>query len=122
MKRKLIFGFALLFIIAAVRPCTTGLADGSAHPRGRCLLWKNRDSSHRNNEVVFLDHGEFKLIGVINVVANSTTYYGGPFSVAAAFGGQLPDHWGIVVQNESGATLDGSVGSAYYQGVKAQMT
>jgi hypothetical protein len=60
-----------------------------------------------------------RLIGVINVVANSTTYEGGPFSVRAAFGGVLPDHWGIVIENKSGATLDASVGSAWYQGINA---
>ena len=61
-----------------------------------------------------------RLIGVINAVATSTTYVGGPFSVAAAFGGVLPDHWGIVVVNFTGQTLDASVGSAWYQGVLAQ--
>lgn len=59
-----------------------------------------------------------KLIGIINVVANAVTYVGGPFSVAAAFGGVLPDHWGIVVENKTGATLDASVGSAWYQGLQ----
>jgi hypothetical protein len=62
-----------------------------------------------------------RLIGVVNCVANSTVYLGGPFSVAAAFGGVLPDHWGIVVENQTGATLDASVGSAWYQGVQAQI-
>lgn len=58
-----------------------------------------------------------RLIGIINVVANSVIYDGGPFSVAQAFGGILPDHWGIVVENKSGATLDAATGSAWYQGV-----
>lgn len=58
-----------------------------------------------------------RLIGRINVVADSVTYDGGPFSVAAAFGGVLPDHWGIVVDNQSGHALDASVGSAWYQGI-----
>jgi hypothetical protein len=62
-----------------------------------------------------------RLIGIINVVANSSTYVGGPFSVAAAFGGILPDHWGIVVDNETAGTLDASVGSAWYQGVQQQV-
>ncbi len=62
-----------------------------------------------------------RLIGVINAVATSTTYVGGPFSVAAAFGGVLPDHWGIFVVNFTGQTLDASVGSAWYQGVQAQV-
>lgn len=62
-----------------------------------------------------------RLIGVVNCVANSTTYVGGPFSVAQAFGGQLPDHWGIVVENKTGGTLDASIGSAWYQGVLNQV-
>lgn len=61
-----------------------------------------------------------RIIGVVNVVANATTYNAGPFSVASAFNGVLPDHWGIIVQNSSGATLDASVGSSWYQGVEAQ--
>lgn len=61
------------------------------------------------------------LIGVINVVANAVTYVGGPFSVAQGFGGVLPDHWAIVVENKSGATLDASIGSAWYQGVQQQV-
>ena len=58
-----------------------------------------------------------KLIGILNVVANSTTYHSNPFSVAAAFGGVLPQKWVIIVQNESGATLASSGNSAQYQGV-----
>lgn len=58
-----------------------------------------------------------RLIGTVNMVANSTTYVAGPFSVAQAFGGVLPDHWGIVVDNESGSAFDGTVASAFYQGV-----
>jgi hypothetical protein len=45
-------------------------------------------------------------IGSINVVANATTYYGGPFSIAQAFGGTLPPKWGIIIENQSGGTLD----------------
>lgn len=63
-----------------------------------------------------------KLIGVINAVANGTTYNAGPFSVAAAFGGVLPDHWGIVVQNNTAATLDATGGNfaVVYQGIQLQ--
>lgn len=64
-----------------------------------------------------------KLIGVLNVVANATTYKSSPFSVAAAFG-VLPDHWGIVIENKTGATLDATGGNhaAFYQGVYQQYT
>lgn|SRR5487761_500151 len=61
-----------------------------------------------------------RLIGTLNVVANSVTYVSEPLSVAAAFGGVLPEKWGIVVENQSGATLDAAVGACYYQGVEAQ--
>jgi hypothetical protein len=61
-----------------------------------------------------------RLIGSFNMVANSTTYAAGPFPVSAAFGNVLPDHWGIIVENKSGATFDASTASAWYQGVAAQ--
>jgi hypothetical protein len=63
-----------------------------------------------------------RLIGVINVVANATTYKSGPFSVAAAFGGVLPEKWGIIIENKSGAALDATEGNhaKFYQGVLAQ--
>jgi hypothetical protein len=62
-----------------------------------------------------------KVLGIINAVANASIYVSNPLSVAAAFGGKLPDHWGIVVENQSGATLDGSVGSSWYQGIQASI-
>lgn len=63
-----------------------------------------------------------KLIGRLNVVANSTTYKSEPFSVAAAFGGVLPDHWGIIIENQSGGTLDSTEGNhlKLYQGIQVQ--
>ena len=62
------------------------------------------------------------LIGVLNCVANATTYKSPPFSVAAAFGGQLPDHWGIIIVNSTGAALDSTAGShsIKYQGIQVQ--
>lgn len=62
-----------------------------------------------------------RLIGIINAVANSTTYEGGPMAVEPAFGGILPDHWGIIIENQTGAALDGSVASAWYQGYSNQV-
>ena len=61
-----------------------------------------------------------RLIGVITANANGSTYNGGPMSVAAAFGGILPDHWGIVVENKTGASLDAATGAAWYQGYQQQ--
>jgi hypothetical protein len=61
-----------------------------------------------------------RLIGTLNMVANAVTYVSEPFSVAAAFGGVLPEKWGIFVENQSGGTFDGTTAFAYYQGVYAQ--
>jgi hypothetical protein len=66
------------------------------------------------------DPTQLRLIGVINLLAQSTTYKGGPFSVAAAFGGVLPPYWGIVVRNYSGIALAASGHAANWRGVLAQ--
>lgn len=61
------------------------------------------------------------LIGIVTMVANATTYVSTMMSVASAFNGSLPDHWGIIVTNNSGGTLDATGGShvVIYQGVYA---
>lgn len=61
-------------------------------------------------------------IGRMSTPTVSTTYTSEPLSVANAFGGKLPTSWGIVVENQSGNTLDASVGSAWYQGTLGQYT
>jgi hypothetical protein len=45
-------------------------------------------------------------------------------SVAAAFGVVLPDHWGIVIESESGGALDTAEANhaKFYQGVYATLT
>lgn len=62
------------------------------------------------------------LVDTIATPEASTTYISNPRSVAAAFGGVLPAHWGIVVQNQSGATLDATAGNHFveYQTVNLQ--
>lgn len=65
-----------------------------------------------------------RLIGIVNMAANATTYYGGPFSVASGFGGTVPKYWSLVVQNSTGGTLDATGGShaVAMQGVTNQYT
>jgi hypothetical protein len=64
-----------------------------------------------------------RLIGVLNVVANATTYSSEPMSVAAAFGGILPQKWGIIIENKTGAALDSTEGShaKLYQEIFGQL-
>jgi len=68
------------------------------------------------------DPTQLRLIGVINAVAQSTTYKGGPFSVASAFGGVLPPSWGIVVRNYTGIALTGTEGNHGYTFVGVSAT
>lgn len=64
---------------------------------------------------------QLRLLGAINVAAINTTYKGGPWSVAACFGGRLPEKWGIVVQNDCGTALSATEGDHdwWYQGIYA---
>lgn len=50
----------------------------------------------------------------------SATTLGGPFSIASAFGGLMPQEWMIVVENTSGVSLQTSANehSIIYQGLK----
>jgi len=63
-------------------------------------------------------------IGSIAVSANATEYKSAVLSVAAAFGGSLPERWGIAILNLTGATLDATGGNffAKWQGVAASYT
>ena len=70
--------------------------------------------------ITMVDPTNLRLIGVINAVAQSTTYTGGPFSVATAFGGVLPERWGIVVRNFTGIALTATEANhaVRYQGIE----
>lgn len=57
-------------------------------------------------------------LGFVNVDAQNETFESDVFSVASAFGGVLPQKWGIIVLNQVGRALGAS--SAFYQGVMAQ--
>lgn len=50
-------------------------------------------------------------LGVMETNANSTTYYGGPWSVAQAFGGVMPSAWGVIVKNSCGSTFSATGGN-----------
>jgi hypothetical protein len=70
------------------------------------------------------DPTQLRLIGVVNIAAINTTYKGGPWAVAPAFGGILPQYWGIVVRNYCGTALHATEGNhdAKYSGVYQTVT
>ena len=45
--------------------CTVGVACGRATPDGRPLLWKTRDTSAKNNEVVYFTDGQYKYLALV---------------------------------------------------------
>jgi hypothetical protein len=87
-----------------------GTTDGSNYSEGV----SGSDASFTINNPSGL-----KMIGVIPMPTGGITYNGGPYSVAQAFGGVLPEKWGIVVVNYSGLALASSGCSANYQGASA---
>jgi hypothetical protein len=60
-----------------------------------------------------------KLIGQVPYTTQNEVMIGGPFSVAAAFGGVLPQKWGLVLINHTGAAINSSGNSVKYQPVYA---
>ncbi len=64
------------------------------------------------------------LIGQVKVTATSDfSYEFGPFSVAAAFDGILPEDWTIIIENDTGASLNSTGGNHVinFQGVEGQV-
>jgi hypothetical protein len=71
-----------------------------------------------------LDPTDLTLVRVLPCPTSSIKMSFGPYSIAQAFGGVLPDHWGIVIFNDTGAAFSATAGNnkAWYQGVQAQYT
>jgi hypothetical protein len=61
-----------------------------------------------------------RLIGAVYAPTQNKVYESDLMSVASAFGGFLPQQWGIIVHNRTGQTLKTSDCSAVYQGLYAQ--
>ena len=56
--------------------CTVAVVSGSATVDGRPLLWKNRDTSFRDNEIAFFSGLEYDFVGVINTNDVSQVWMG----------------------------------------------
>lgn len=63
----------------------------------------------------------FKLLTIIPTVSTSNkAYIWGPFSVAQAFGGTMPSHWGVYIVHNTGVALNSTGGNHFvkYRAVK----
>ena len=65
------------------------------------------------------NEGNLKQIGRIEVVTENLIYESDLMSIASAFGGKLPEDWGIVVMNRTGFALGSTNCSAFFQGIYA---
>ena len=64
---KLMCFLAVLFFLPGLSPaCTTAVLSGRCTPDGRPLLWKNRDTGHLQNRLVFFKDGKYEYIGLVN--------------------------------------------------------
>ncbi|MFC1781986.1 peptidase C45 [Planctomycetota bacterium] len=83
MRKIIIFCFGVLLTTAAaclgqqgLEECTVGVASGKASADGRPLLWKNRDSSARDNEVVYFKDGRFKYLALVSAGFSDSAWAG----------------------------------------------
>lgn len=60
------------------------------------------------------------LLGIVTLDAASEVFTSDVFSIASAFGGVVPDEWGIIVMNQSGQVLADASNKAWYQGILAE--
>lgn len=103
---------------------TTGYVNVYAYGTADGGTTYTEGASGSDGSITLTSPTNARWIGSINVVANATTYNGGPFPVSPAFGGTLPEKWGIIIENQSGGTLDSTEGNhgKWYQGVYGQYT
>ncbi len=70
MRRSLVLAAALAAPVTLLSPpapaCTTAVVSGKATPDGRPLLWKNRDTDDRSNQVVYRADGRYPYLAVVN--------------------------------------------------------
>ena len=81
MSLKRIYALALFFLasvlFAQMSPaCTTAVISGKATHDGRPILWKNRDTSFRHNELVVFGDGKYRVLAVVNAGSRKSVWMG----------------------------------------------
>jgi len=78
---------------------TAGVDAGDAD-----ITWGTTGSTHVDG------YRQLRLLGIANTAAtdDNTDILFGPFSVAAAFSGQMPLEWCVVIHNNTGAAFHGT--------------
>ena len=83
--------------------------------------WSFTDNATGTNaQVTLRSPTNFRLVQTIQTPdASDVAYRSPPFSIAAAFGGVMPRHWGVVVENRTNIQFASSSGlhAATYTGI-----
>jgi len=100
----------LLYVAGSVDGGTTYSGDNGANTIGATDAGFTR-----------ADPTGLNLIGVLPCPTSSVIMAFGPYSVAQAFGGNMPDHWTLVVFNDTGAAFSatGANNAAWYKPLQA---
>lgn len=59
-------------------------------------------------------------LGIVTLDAVNEVFTSDCFSIASAFGGVMPEDWGIIVMDQSGRALASKGNKAWYQGILAE--
>lgn len=113
------------FVQFSILPAASGVAATGAV---KCYLYATANSGSTYGDTVAGTDGavtlssppNLRLLTVLNAnVSGTTAYNSDPVSVAAAYGGVMPDHWGIVIENDTGQSFASTATAnlAWYQGV-----
>ena len=68
--------FIWLFSSQANFACTTAVISGKVTHDGRPILWKNRDTSFRHNELVLFADGKYRVLAVVNAGSRKSVWMG----------------------------------------------
>jgi len=77
--------------------CTTAVISGKVTHDGRPILWKNRDTSFRHNEVVLFEDGKYRVLAVVNAGSRKSVWMG-------------VNETGFCIENSLSKDLDGESG------------
>jgi hypothetical protein len=109
-------GGAGYYVDALVEAVITAGASGVS-ATGTVELWAKASIDASD----FDDDANDRLVGILTVNANGTTFKKSGLSVAASFGGVLPPAFKLRVKNASGAALAASGSALAWRGVKGRI-
>ncbi len=67
---------SILLFSCVTHACTTAVISGRVTVDGRPMMWKNRDTWQRNNELIYDSSGKYPFVGVVNVDATERVRMG----------------------------------------------